>query len=261
VHLTANTIHNIGEPYGSGAQHGVAIYLRGYFAISNLTGEVSNNNVTGYQKGGIVANGKGVKAKITGNKVVGFGHVNFISQNGIQIGYGARPTEVTGNEVHANSYIGTPGDGSASAGLLVVGGPFYGLCPDGITCPYTTNQNIGNNILFNNDVALFSFNAQVGGLTTSPTATQVVMYLNLATSDACYNNSYQAGVSDLGNTDYMLFNYIAAGGGYDPPCGVHYDTSGSITPFVAPFPGTTLTEAEAPASSPAARPSVVPYPF
>ena len=72
VHLTNNFIHNIGEGYGNGAQHGVAIYLRAFFTHA-LGGDVTGNFLSGYQKGGIVANGRGVTTKISGNKVVGYG--------------------------------------------------------------------------------------------------------------------------------------------------------------------------------------------
>jgi len=258
VHLTSNLIHNIGEGFGNGDQHGAGIYLRGFFDVSSVTGEVNGNFVTGYQKSGIVANGKGVKTQIRNNKVVGYGHVNFIAQNGIQIGFGAAPVDVTNNEVHANSFIGLPGDGSASAGILVVGGPGLGDCPDGNPCPYTVGTIIGTNILFNNDVGVFTDN-EAADHTASTTPTSLVIYLNAATSDACFNQAYQAAFSDFGNSDFLVFNYPASGGGYDPPCGLHIDTTGSINPTVINFPGTTSTAGARTAQ--AARPKAVPFRF
>jgi hypothetical protein len=230
VHITRNIIHNIGENPFNGAQHGVGIYLRAFFAAS-ITGEVTGNVVTAYQKGGIVANGRGVQiTNLDSNQVIGIGHVNFIAQNGIQIGYGARPVQVRNNLVTANSYIGTPGDGSSSGGILVVGGPGYGVCPDGLDCPYSTNQVIATNTLLNNDVGVYSSNLQAD-FTPPPTPTFVIIFANLAGDDICYN-PYQAGISDQGNTDYIVFNYILQGGGYGPTCGFNVDTTGSINPQV-----------------------------
>jgi len=231
VHITRNLIHNIGEVPFNGTQHGIGIYLRAFFG-ANITGEVVSNTVTGYQKGGIVANGKGVKiSNLDSNHVVGIGHVDFIAQNGIQIGYGAKPGQVRSNVVSGNSYIGTPGDGSASGGILVVGGPGYGLCPDGLDCPYTTGVVIANNQLFNNDVGVYSSNIQADG-SAPPTATTMLIGANLIADDQCYNQAYQAGISDQGNTDYILLNYIAQGGGYGPSCGPNIDTTGSVNPQV-----------------------------
>jgi hypothetical protein len=241
VHFNRNLIHNIGEVPFNGTQHGSAIYIRAFFA-STVTGDVTGNVVSGYQKGGIVVNGKGVKlASVNTNQVFGLGHVSFIAQNGIQIGYGAQPTAVRGNVVTGNSYIGFPGDGSASGGILVVGGPGYGQCPDGNDCPYTNSVPMVGNTLLNNDVGVYASNLQAD-FSAAPTPTTLVIAFNLAGDDQCYNQSYQAGISDQGNTDFILFNYIAQGGGYGPSCGPNIDTTGSINPIVVgnvPAVGTT----------------------
>ena len=60
AHINQNLIHNIGDTPFGGAQHGVAIYIRAFFA-SAVTGEVTGNIIFGYQKGGIVVNGQGAK--------------------------------------------------------------------------------------------------------------------------------------------------------------------------------------------------------
>ena len=236
VSLTNNVIHDIGDNPFTGAQHGIGIYLRAYGA-NIINGQVTGNVVYNYQKAGIVANGSGVRlSKLDANLVVGLGHVNFIAQNGIQIGYGALPfpSQVNGNWVVNNSYIGTPGDGSASAGILVVGGPYY-TCPLG-ACPYTKNVLVGiaatlteagTNVLLNNDVGIFSFNAAVGGATTSPTPTNVLMIANALYSDLAYNAAYIAAISAFGHSDYIVGNTIVPGGGYGPSCGSLIDTSGS----------------------------------
>lgn len=224
-----NFIHNIGDAPFTGAQHGVGIYVRAFFA-SNVTGEITGNNVFAYQKGGIVVNGRGGKiAKVNSNRVIGQGHVTYIAQNGIQVGYGAMPypSQIVGNLVTANSFIGTPGDGSASAGILVIGGPWLGACPDANPCPYSNQVVMAGNILVNNDTGVNVFNAQAD-FSAPPTVSQVVIVQNLAASDICYNNAYQAGISAVGNRDYIYNNYVVQGGGYGPAaCGLGIDVTGS----------------------------------
>jgi len=69
---------------------------------------ISGNTVADYQKNGITANGN-VAAEITGNTVAGDGQVDYIAQNGIQVGFGAtalvRDNTVTGNWYTPESYV------------------------------------------------------------------------------------------------------------------------------------------------------------
>jgi hypothetical protein len=241
AHINNNQIHHIGNVPFDGSQHGVGLYIRAFFGF-NVTGEATGNLVFAYQKGGIVATGRGVKiAKLDNNSVHGLGHVDFIAQNGIQISYGAMPfpSQVMSNTVTGNSYIGFPGDGSASGGILIVGGPYYGLCPDGDPCPYVKTAFIGinsalnalgPNTVLNNDVGLFVSNVAGNG-NAPPTPTNNLMVANLAGSDVAYNTSYMAGISDYGNTDLIVANTIFQGGGYNG-CATSIDTVGSITPFI-----------------------------
>src|SRR5438552_4287813 len=87
--VLSSNIHDIGESPHNGSQHGIGIYWRAFFAGGGVTGRIVGNTITAYQKGGIVTNGTGVQALISDNTVTGDGHVNFIAQNGIQVGYGA----------------------------------------------------------------------------------------------------------------------------------------------------------------------------
>ena len=89
VDILNSNIHDIGENPLNGTQHGVGVYYRGFSDTSAVTGKVSGNTITGYQKGGIVANGQATQLTISDNVVTGSGHVSFIAMNGIQIGYGA----------------------------------------------------------------------------------------------------------------------------------------------------------------------------
>jgi hypothetical protein len=235
VDVQDSFVHHIGEVPHNGAQHGVAIYYRG-FAYS-VKGTIQNNWIWDYQKGGIVANGDFADVTITNNYVTGDGHVNFIAQNGIQVGYGAS-ANVSANTVIGNSYIGYPGDGSSSGGILVVGGPGYGTCPPTYAdCPYTTNLQIVNNTVMNNDVGIYLSNLGPPPDNNPPSSrTNILVANNLAYDDLCYNVSengpgYQAGISDVGNGDKILGNTVF-GPGYTPPCGLLIDISDATNPIV-----------------------------
>jgi hypothetical protein len=130
TNVKTSSIHDIGETPLNGTQHGTAIYYRA-LGSGSPTGVISGNTLTNYQKGGITVSGK-VSATITNNHVTGQGPVNYIAQNGIQMGYGAKGS-VTGNTVIGNAYTG--GGQTSSAGILVVGGPCFSL-------PYTTGLTI-----------------------------------------------------------------------------------------------------------------------
>lgn len=234
VDITNSSIHDIGEAPHNGTQHGVAIYYRGFFDVSASTGKITGNQIRGYQKGGIVANGQGAHVQVSDNVVTGDGHVDFIAMNGIQIGYGASAS-VMRNTVSGNSYIGLPGDGSASGGVLVVGGPGYGPCPDGNDCPYTTGVMVHGNTLVNNDVGVYFSNVQGDALYSAPlTATNNKAVNNNISDDQCFNGSYQTGISDVGNNDKMINNTIS-GPGYVGcitvynPTGAAVDASTSFT--------------------------------
>ncbi|HKP47772.1 MAG TPA: hypothetical protein VJT50_14320 [Pyrinomonadaceae bacterium] len=206
--ILSSNIHDIGDSPHTGAQHGYGIYWRSFFPQGGVIGRIVGNTITAYQKGGMLINGSGVQANIFDNTVTGDGHVTFISQNGIQIGYGSTAS-VMRNSVSGNSYIGT--DGSSAAGVLVVGGAFFGICPDGNDCPYTVNAKINDNVLLNNDVGVWLFNATSGG-SAPATATNNKVVNNTISDDLCFNTAYQAGISDIGNNDKIINNTISGPG-------------------------------------------------
>lgn len=241
VHINNNFIHHIGNKPFDGTQHGIGLYIRAFFGF-NVTGDAMGNYIFAYQKGGIVATGKGVKlSKLDNNKIYGLGHVSFIAQNGIQISYGALPfpSEVIGNTITANSYTQA---GTQSAGILILGGPGFGLCPDNDPCPYAKTvliginsalNAVGTNFVFNNDVGVWAYNLAGDGVSPPPTPTNNFIVGTLAGGDQAANPDYQAGISDFGNTDYIVGNYIIQGGGYGTPCTSNIDTTGSINPQTA----------------------------
>jgi Right handed beta helix region len=222
VDVTGSTIHDIGETPLNGTQHGTGIYYRAFGASAR--GTISNNTVTHYQKNGITINGN-VSATIADNTVKGEGPVDYIAQNGIQVGYGAQAT-VTENIVTGNAYTGA--GGVSSGGILVVGGPCFAL-------PYTVGLNISRNTLTNNDVGVWLFNADEGCVTTT-TRTDNRVKFNTITNDAVTNTTgfsatcgYQAGIADVGIKDLIVNNSIS-GFGYTPTVGG--DCTGPMPAFL-----------------------------
>lgn len=108
VNVSNSQINNIGESPFNGSQHGVGIYY-----TNGATGTVSGNNISQYQKGGIVVSG-GSSVDSLNNTVTGLGPVNFIAQNGIE--YYSASGIIRGNNVSGNFYTGTVGVGPNPGG-------------------------------------------------------------------------------------------------------------------------------------------------
>ena len=114
--ISRNEVRNINQGE-SGCQEGNAIEVRnapfdGSHPNTQVV-EISRNRVEAYQKTGIVANGD-VSVTVDRNRVSGLGPIDYIAQNGIQLGFGALGT-VTNNRVDGNVY--TPSS-FASTGIL-----------------------------------------------------------------------------------------------------------------------------------------------
>ncbi len=214
VDIRNSSIHNIGDNPFSGNQYGVAIYYRAYFLAGSASGTISGNQISDYQKGGIVANGQGTSVIITDNTVTGQGPVDYIAQNGIQVGYGATAS-VMQNTVSGNSYTGTS---TVSGGIIVVGGAGYGNCPDGYPCLLTVGTRIVGNTVINNDIGIWLTNIIDAAGDPPTSATNVKAVNNVISSDGLHNDyggfGYQAGVADQGNNDKIINNSIS-GAGYN----------------------------------------------
>lgn len=209
VDILNSNIHDIGEHPLNGSQHGVGVY----FAIEGgATGKIEQNHIWNYQKGGIVVNGVGTKATISHNTVLGQGAVNYIAQNGIQIGYGAKAT-VSYNIVQGNSYSGA-GD-TASGGIIVVGGSCY-------SGALSIGSTINHNIVVGNDIGVWLSNLDGNTCVPTLTPTKIKANNNVISYDAVNNTTgngpgagYQAGIADQGDADMMDNNGIC-GVGYTP---------------------------------------------
>lgn len=219
VNISDSDIYNIGNHSGgtyapNGVQTGVAVYYYGFGSNAQLRGTISNNDVYNYQKGGIVINGSDSKATVTNNLVTGAGPVNYIAQNGIQIGFGAEGT-VDHNTSTGNSYTGP--NFAASGGVLIYGG-----------CGYQeSNADVHDNNLLGNDVGVYSVNYDSSCTDVTPNATKVQIVDNYIRSNAVNNTTglcngdsscggqdigYQAGVDDVGNKDTICGNQIGGTG-------------------------------------------------
>ena len=208
VVISHSQIHDIGENPLNGDQHGVGIYFA-YGATSS--GKITNDLIWNYQKGGIVVNGTKGTVPVSYNTVIGQGPVNYIAQNGIQIGYGAKAT-VTNNIVTGNSYTGS--GQASSGGILVVGGSCY-------AGPLTIGTKITGNTVIGNDVGVYLSNLDGTSCIPTDTPTNIAATKNIITNDAVNNTSgaitggYQAGISDQGDYDKLNNNSIC-GLGYTP---------------------------------------------
>jgi hypothetical protein len=209
VDVRNSTISDIGEKPFNGTQHGVAIY---WAFGSAATGDIRNNYVWNYQKGGIVVNGPSASSHIQQNVVLGLGPVDFIAQNGIQAGYGAN-TQIEQNIVSGNSYTGA--NDAASGGILLVGGDCYGGPP-------TINTHVQNNTGLGNDIGVWFSNLD-SSCNPSSTVTRDTAQNNYLVNNAINNTTgngpaqgYQAGIADQGDYDVIQNNTIC-GLGYAPP--------------------------------------------
>jgi hypothetical protein len=208
VEIQNSTVYDIGETPLNGTQHGVAIY---FAFTTNAQGNIHDNVIWNYQKGGIVVNGPLARSNIQNNTVIGQGPINYIAQNGIQLGYGAKGT-VQKNLVVGNSYTGA--GPASSGGILLVGGDCYG---GAVTAGVTAQQNI----VVGNDVGVWFSNLDGScnpvSIPTRDQANNNTIRNNAVNNVAGFGPTagYQAGVSDQGDLDIIQGNSIC-GAGYTP---------------------------------------------
>jgi parallel beta-helix repeat protein len=134
------TIIGMRETPPNGNQHGIGLYA----LVDNgnpQTLKVKDNDISDYQKNGMALNGVGLTVKVEHNTVTGLGKIDYIAQNGIQVGFGATG-EVKDNKIADNWY--TPATDAGTGILLLnvdnckVDGNKIDSCLVGI-------YNIGNN--------------------------------------------------------------------------------------------------------------------
>jgi hypothetical protein len=219
VDVTNSVVNDIGENPFNGTQHGVAIYYRACATDSSATGTISGNAISAYQKGGITVNCPGAAVSVNGNTVVGNGPVNYIAQNGIQIGFGASG-HVMRNTVTGNSYTGM--NNASSAGILVFGG-----CGGELTTGVQIVANIVGDATpaDGNDIGVALANYDPTCVTAPSAATNNKVINNVLTDDETtnvsgngYPSGYPAGISDSGVNDKLINNDISGQGYATYPC-------------------------------------------
>ncbi len=124
--INGGSVKDIRNQPLDGVQNGLGIEVQADGAHPAAVVNTSNVTVTGYQKNGITYNGCGcanavdgtAQGTITGCTITGAGQTPLIAQNGIQVGFGAGPVSISGNNVSGNFYTGNPANGTG-AGVLV----------------------------------------------------------------------------------------------------------------------------------------------
>ena len=218
VGINHSSVHDIGETPLNGTQHGNAIY----FAVDDpgAAGSITHNHVWNYQKNGITDTSAGHRVAINHNVVNGEGPVDYIAQNGIEVGFGATAT-VTHNTVTGNSYTGA--NGASSGGILVVGGACFSR-------PASVGVRINHNTLRGNDVGVFLANLDSNCVhrwrprpRTSSRTTRSGTPRSTTRPATAPPGGYQAGVSVAGDLDSINHNGI---------CGIGYKPVASPPPFL-----------------------------
>jgi hypothetical protein len=194
-----------GNPEGTprGCQEGHAIEVRNRDASVQRQVELLRNEVSGYQKVGIVVAGR-VNATVADNVVTGAGPVAHIAQNGVQLSDGATG-QVTGNQVSGHSYNGGAG---VATGILVAGGPYFGIA-------WVREALIQGNTLMGNDIGIYLDQAEADG--SAPVESTRIQVLDNSLRNGAVTNGYpyQAAIADLGGGNTIHSNVII-GAGYDP---------------------------------------------
>ncbi len=221
VNVMHARIHDIRDSAGfSGNQRGVGIY---WVYESKAAGTIYGNLIWNYQKGGIVVNGHADYATIMHNTVTGQGPIDYIAQNGIQIGYGAHAS-VSYNSVSANSYTGA--GQTDDGGIITIGGTCYGST-------ITPNTRVVGNTVDGNDIGIWlseiDYNSSLGYCVPTHRATNAFVYRNTVSDDAITNttgaitSAYQAGIAVQGTGDQLIQNVI---------CGAGYATNATPPPYI-----------------------------
>ncbi|HEY7132728.1 MAG TPA: hypothetical protein VH440_10780 [Candidatus Limnocylindrales bacterium] len=229
--VRGSSIHDIGETPITSDRHGQGIAYRG-FEGGTARGTALGNRVWNYQEAGLNMTGPGTTATFVGNVVQGRGKTDVISQNGIQVIFGAHGV-VRANAISDLRFLG-PNVGN---GILVVGGPAYGF-------PYTRDARLEANVITGADVGINIFEAEED-FSPSPQPTRIVVAHNVIHNGAWTNHEgwdvgvgMQVGIADYANSDVIRGNVVSGIGYHAETCGdagvcTQILTDDSIDPFVS----------------------------
>jgi hypothetical protein len=222
--------HDIGDATLTSARHGQGVAYRGFDGTA--TGTAAGNRIWNYQEAGLNATGPGSTASFIANDIRGRGAQDVISQNGIQVIFGAHGV-VRANVIRDLRFLG-PNTGN---GILVVGGPGYGQ-------PYTRDTQIDHNVVSAADVGINVFEIEEDD-SPSPLPTRVVIAYNLVSNDSWTNTrgwdgsiGFQAGIAVYANGDRIVRNLVTGAGYHADTCGdaaicSPIFTDGSIDPIIS----------------------------
>lgn len=171
--VSLNRVLNIRDNPLSGCQNGIGIQYGSADGATTGSGLIQSNEVSGYQKNGIVARSAGSTVTIDKNTVVGTGHTAVIAQNGIVLQSGALG-RVTANKVNANWYENPSDPGTVATGLLTFS-------------PSTALNTIQSNVLIDNQANLYVYDMDNGHVYTNQARNGQYGVVNDATST---NNRY-----------------------------------------------------------------------
>src|SRR2546427_10687492 len=76
---------------------------------------------------------------------------------------------------------------------------------------WAIDRIVNDNVLSNNDVGVYLTNL-AADYSAPVTATNIKAVNNTISDDQCFNTSYQAGISDVGNNDKIINNKISGPG-------------------------------------------------
>jgi parallel beta-helix repeat protein len=149
-----------------GIQLGVAVYVA---ADGQATSAVIRDNVLAdYQKGGVVVDGEGASADITGNTIAGSGATDLIAQNGVQVSDGAVAVvvrnDITGHVYTGDDFSAIGVFADAAGGLIVSDNKLFDN-QIGLAAFDTAGVVISGNRVFDNDAGVFLSGVD-GGLLT-----------------------------------------------------------------------------------------------
>ena len=237
------SIHDIGDVPITASRHGQGVAWRA-FGGGTASGTVSGSRFWNFQEAGINMTGPGTTATASDNVVRGRGLIDVLSQNGIQIIFGAHGRALR-NRITDLEFAG-PNTGN---GVLVAGGGAYdddptkGCLPSG--CDVTAGARIEGNVILEADTGIVVFNADADfNPPAEPTSTLIagnVIRKSGLTNRAGWDGTttgVQEGVFAYGNRDRIVDNVIG-GDGYDQDvCGdaaicMAIDTAGSIDPIIS----------------------------
>jgi hypothetical protein len=237
-----STFHDIGDVPITSSRHGQGVAYRA-FGDGTATGTVSGSRFWNFQEAGINMTGPGTTATASDNVVRGRGLIDVLSQNGIQIIFGAHGSALR-NRISDLEFAG-PNTGN---GILVAGGAVYdgdptkGCLPSG--CEVTAGARIEGNVILEADTGVVVFNADADvNPPDEPTSTLIarnVIRKSGLTNHAGWDGTIgvQEGVFAYGNRDRIVDNVIG-GDGYDQDvCGdaavcMAIDTVGAIDPIIS----------------------------